>query len=372
MIAVHRNVTPGSSPLARGLLTELRRLSEEVRIIPARAGFTIIASTVDLELPDHPRSRGVYSALRSDFVRNKWIIPARAGFTTSSASRWPRTRDHPRSRGVYAVPGRPSGSGRDHPRSRGVYDIEYTGQAGRRGSSPLARGLRRRHRRPRRRGRIIPARAGFTGGWRPDPPGRRDHPRSRGVYVGDELIVPMPGGSSPLARGLRGGECEPVALGRIIPARAGFTLRCRAPPRWPLGSSPLARGLRPDPMLLLRPGSDHPRSRGVYEQSITSGLGGAGSSPLARGLRALRPVADAAGGIIPARAGFTLAMERFDRCMRDHPRSRGVYTSGCIRCPARVGSSPLARGLRTGGRAPDTQAGIIPARAGFTRENPKK
>ena len=67
-----------------------------------------------------------------------------------------------------------------------------------------------------------------------------------------------------------------------------------------------------------------------------------------------------------------MAMERFDRCMRDHPRSRGVYTSGCIRCPARVGSSPLARGLRTGGRAPDTQAGIIPARAGFTRENPKK
>ena len=71
MIAVHRNVTPGSSPLARGLLTELRRLSEEVRIIPARAGFTIIASTVDLELPDHPRSRGVYvvtSGKGTDFM----------------------------------------------------------------------------------------------------------------------------------------------------------------------------------------------------------------------------------------------------------------------------------------------------------------
>ena len=50
----------------------------------------------------------------------------------------------------------------DHPRSRGVYlqagQAKVTGE----GSSPLARGLRRRHLHPGDRAGIIPARAGFT------------------------------------------------------------------------------------------------------------------------------------------------------------------------------------------------------------------
>ena len=71
------------------------------RIIPARAGFTVLPSTVWMVDPDHPRSRGVYSyfvskkgpyegssplarGLREDELKGneiRGIIPARAGFT---------------------------------------------------------------------------------------------------------------------------------------------------------------------------------------------------------------------------------------------------------------------------------------------------
>ena len=152
---------------------------------------------------DHPRSRGVYprgaglhyclpgsSPLARGLppgvlpvCRARGIIPARAGFTERSQSRNRRDKDHPRSRGVYG----------------GVPVV--AGHGG--GSSPLARGLRARGRRGPPTGRIIPARAGFTGKRQRRAPLSADHPRSRGVY----LYVCSSGafvlGSSPLARGLR-------------------------------------------------------------------------------------------------------------------------------------------------------------------------
>ena len=193
------------------------------------------------------------------------------------------------------------------------------------GSSPLARGLPRcRGACPGRRG-IIPARAGFT------PPSCRarsshwDHPRSRGVYLRRQARHNIPGGSSPLARGLPAPR-QPVQLPRgIIPARAGFTQR-----------GPQAR---------MR-GEDHPRSRGVYRAGRRPRPAGGGSSPLARGLHAPLRERPAPPGIIPARAGFT--------CSGDTPhRMRG-------------GSSPLARGLLRPTLPVLDQVRIIPARAGFT------
>ena len=50
--------------------------------------------------------------------------------------------------------------------------------------------------------RIIPARAGFTLRSRKDTPTFSDHPRSRGVYDGLGLGGHQGSGSSPLARGL--------------------------------------------------------------------------------------------------------------------------------------------------------------------------
>ena len=233
----------------------------------------------------------------------------------------------------------------DHPRSRGVYGARLKPGARDRGSSPLARGL------PRRPGgrvggvRIIPARAGFT---RP-PPARRapqaDHPRSRGVYPHTQTPVWSTEGSSPLARGLRQVVESPLPPARIIPARAGFTRSC---------------------LVASGESGDHPRSRGVYERQVVPGGGLVGSSPLARGLPTEFRLRAADMRIIPARAGFTLRASRSNVTTSDHPRSRGVYALLLRQIGDRAGSSPLARGLLRPQYRPGRVPRIIPARAGFT------
>ena len=70
-----------------------------------------------------------------------------------------------------------------------------------------------------------------------------DHPRTRGVYMRTGMPDTVNGGSSPHTRGLLV-EADPAQLpGRIIPARAGFTVA----------------HLRP-----ALDAEDHPRTRGVY------------------------------------------------------------------------------------------------------------
>ena len=114
--------TPGSSPLARGLPCSLHHISHSIRIIPARAGFTSPAPGLCCPSTDHPRSRGVYlGPLESRFAfvgssplarglrvpgptlgPEVRIIPARAGFTRSVPGPTSLGSDHPRSRGVYS------------------------------------------------------------------------------------------------------------------------------------------------------------------------------------------------------------------------------------------------------------------------------
>ncbi len=213
------------------------------------------------------------------------------------------------------------------------------------GSSPLARGLRRVIGDRVAGVRIIPARAGFTPSAMALRRAREDHPRSRGVYANPGGLPSAAGGSSPLARGLQG-KVSPAGMVRgIIPARAGFTDH---PPDRNRG--------RPD----------HPRSRGVYGTVPRAGGSVDGSSPLARGLRQDASAHRLDLRIIPARAGFTCMLTFDCACVRDHPRSRGVYVSAAKRQPGRVGSSPLARGLLTWAISSAVTMGIIPARAGFT------
>ena len=181
-----------------------------------------------------PASRGGYQR----------IIPARAGFTVVGTTRAASCQDHPRSRGVY------------------WYEGDTGNALG--GSSPLARGLPTTPASTSRPARIIPARAGFTPSRKSSchlPP---DHPRSRGVYLAEPLVLECGEGSSPLARGLLVTQSIVTLSSRIIPARAGFTARRTA----------------------IRPGDpDHPRSRGVYFWTSND-------------------IADLPR-IIPARAGFT-------------------------------------------------------------------
>ena len=172
------------------------------------------------------------------------------------------------------------------------------------GSSPLARGLHAAETDRSVRGRIIPARAGFTVDIDFAGDLVQDHPRSRGVYPVGTLRVDGPAGSSPLARGLPPRLISIRRHIRIIPARAGFTVRDRAK-RFGLG--------------------DHPRSRGVYDPGDRPDPVRTGSSPLARGLRGNILGAVTQGGIIPARAGFTDRDSGAAEGAGDHPRSRGVY-----------------------------------------------
>ena len=159
----------GSSPHARGLLAGGVDDSHAVGIIPARAGFTLGLRRRDVPAAGGPAAR---------------IIPARAGFTGGTRRRRGWIPDHPRTRGVY--------SWRPWPTRRGA------------GSSPHARGLPGREPGNQLLARIIPARAGFTVclsywvccWW--------DHPRTRGVYRPKSTVGGHWRGSSPHARGLRG------------------------------------------------------------------------------------------------------------------------------------------------------------------------
>ena len=239
-------------------------------------------------------------------------------------------------------------SDQDHPRSRGVYRVMDRERALKEGSSPLARGLRGGHVVADGAVGIIPARAGFTSRLR-RPGGRRpDHPRSRGVYTFVHLSWAALTGSSPLARGLRQEHRQYRIRPRIIPARAGFTT-----PRTRRG----------------RTYRDHPRSRGVYTPPCPGHRPPPGSSPLARGLRSRSTVILCAARIIPARAGFTRHAPVGKLCAQDHPRSRGVYPFLVTDHTSDRGSSPLARGLLAQEAIPVLTSRIIPARAGFTPQH---
>ena len=283
-----RGATARGSPVRRSPQGRPGQAHHEERIIPARAGCTWRLSVVYFSRKDHPRSRGVHSrawpaltwSVRSepgssplargalpvtrDRVQPHGIIPARAGCTPRHPRSRPAPRDHPRSRGVHATL---VGPGFCHT-----------------GSSPLARGALTKNLKTSGGIGIIPARAGCTRRGVHVMAGVRDHPRSRGVHPGGPVLTGLSGGSSPLARGAPVECCAPDVAGRIIPARAGCTLR------------------RPRRSAATR---DHPRSRGVHFTASRAFSNAVGSSPLARGAPARKMTRGEGLRIIPARAGCT-------------------------------------------------------------------
>ena len=230
MVTTPPRMQIGSSPLARGKPPWLSFCVVVFRLIPARAGKTVGVKLAEYAHEAHPRSRG--------------------------ENREPREQGDPYS-----------------------------------GSSPLARGKRRRTPGRPRPVRLIPARAGKTRSRRHPPGGSAAHPRSRGENVDRKHVNDAMRGSSPLARGKPFRRQEQSPSLRLIPARAGKTRR-------PGGANRLSRA--------------HPRSRGENGSLTTRALQAYGSSPLARGKRALRPWHRSSPGLIPARAGKTksLAIER--------------------------------------------------------------
>ena len=131
----------------------------------------------------------------------------------------------------------------------------------------------------------------------------------------------------------------------LIPARAGTTLDR-------LSSSPV-RGA-------------HPRSRGDHSISRFTIAFSGGSSPLARGPLLRRKRDDLSHGLIPARAGTTLAVTVLPKFIRAHPRSRGDHNRPPTAAKNSPGSSPLARGPPNTRPSRRELVGLIPARAGTT------
>ena len=192
----------------------------------------------------------------------------------------------------------------------------------------------------------------------------------------------------------------------LIPARAGNTIPCpfvvvsvrahprsrgehprisrRARPCW--GSSPLARGTQPtgifdsgaSGLIPARAGNTvasetpdvptgaHPRSRGEHGVLVSLMVGHWGSSPLARGTQVVLFAGVSDYGLIPARAGNTFGGVHWCFLTGAHPRSRGEHRFASHDQVAHSGSSPLARGTLGCCSSCDGVYGLIPARAGNT------
>ena len=151
---------------------------------------------------------------------------------------------------------------RDHPRMRGEHPESSHGNRRRIGSSPHARGTRRRDGPVRDFGGIIPACAGNTYLNGKRVPLGGDHPRMRGEHP-SWFQMPEPRvGSSPHARGTLIAAVDDRAVVGIIPACAGNTA-----PSTSTGTTP----------------QDHPRMRGEHMRGSSIMLAACGSSPHARG-----------------------------------------------------------------------------------------
>ena len=152
----------GSSPLARGTFREQFKHHGGGRLIPAHAGNTSFSRLNVQPVEAHPHSRGEHcrghhigdgfggssplargTLQRSPHRRRiRRLIPARAGNTVLRTQMRRRRPAHPRSRGEHTARLRPVAKGD--------------------GSSPLARGTRRVGYGRRETFRLIPARAGNT------------------------------------------------------------------------------------------------------------------------------------------------------------------------------------------------------------------
>ena len=174
--------------------------------------------------------------------------------------------------------------------------------------------------------RIIPARAG--------PTVRRARYRGRRP------------GSSPLVRGQQPFCSFRACLVRIIPARAGPTRTWDHPTvRW----------------------TDHPRSCGANKRFDEDPETPNGSSPLVRGQLTVGQASLTGNRIIPARAGPTSKSSAAACAIADHPRSCGANGPACPLSGPAAGSSPLVRGQQVQSGLSDVHGRIIPARAGPTR-----
>ena len=274
----------GSSPRVRGKQRDVGQVAANQRIIPARAGQTLVQKSMTSCNADHPRACGANAQVRfeggidhgsSPRVRGKRlrkairsairrIIPARAGQTSAGLDGADVPPDHPRACGA------------NH-ECRPLMVLPV-------GSSPRVRGKLAGLTRGFPRLRIIPARAGQTDSKRRASPTPSDHPRACGANSRSVSELSTSTGSSPRVRGKHRVQEPRHGQSRIIPARAGQTVVTI--------SLPVSK-------------PDHPRACGANALFGKRRVRLRGSSPRVRGKLQGRRRFQLALRIIPARAGQT-------------------------------------------------------------------
>ena len=253
------------------------------------------------------------------------LIPARAGKTRSRIQRASSPPAHPRA----------CGENRRH-----MHSSEF-----RSGSSPRVRGkLVGGFREFLARG-LIPARAGKTPRSTTTSCPAAAHPRACGENGARALHLLRFLGSSPRVRGKRDLLPRLDLVDRLIPARAGKTMT----PGRPRSAS-----------------TAHPRACGENNSELCMWRRDRGSSPRVRGKPHRRSQLLVRGGLIPARAGKTVAIAVGAGGHRAHPRACGENPqAGCV-LGLGPGSSPRVRGKPGPKVRVLTAMGLIPARAGKT------
>ena len=235
------------------------------------------------------------------------LIPARAGKTCGTGS--------------------PAYSQRAHPRACGENEAGDEKGAVFEGSSPRVRG---------KPSMVCPFGVGVGA-----------HPRACGENRAHTNRTPRSPGSSPRVRGKLVEDGGGQGVVGLIPARAGKTN--------PRGGGPPATGA-------------HPRACGENASLSNTSPSARGSSPRVRGKRGWPRTRGRRGRLIPARAGKTATAIPAGAAARAHPRAcgeNGTSTNPWGRTP---GSSPRVRGKHRDGRGQRPAFGLIPARAGKTRE----
>ena len=156
------SVTEGSPPLARGIPAVIIHNVSSPRITPACAGNTCCSKLFTRVIRDHPRLRGEYSENLTASLLSRGSPPLARGIPYSGVIRRELNGITPACAGNTEYPAHQHRNGKDHPRLRGEYNDKFFIDPIRKGSPPLARGIRRRTPKKRADDGITPACAGNT------------------------------------------------------------------------------------------------------------------------------------------------------------------------------------------------------------------
>ena len=211
-------------------------------LIPARAGKTRQRVNRVTFGWAHPRAGGENDLLRAIALTSFGSSPRGRGKLKFSPSLTPTQRLIPARAGKTVVSSVGCWAGWAHPRAGGENPWHARSVICAHGSSPRGRGKRAIARPRDGAPRLIPARAGKTCSRLRQGRSIRAHPRAGGENTSLVIRVLLATGSSPRGRGKPPNLPTHHLTYRLIPARAGKTSDPGVPTHTTTGSSPRGRG----------------------------------------------------------------------------------------------------------------------------------